>query len=84
MAVIPSDVPLDNSTTAHVLMYLDIIMRISSSVAMTIGYVIFACISVMVYKHQKEFYDVGRIVLVFLRWLRLKQYDFRATLGQVQ
>ena len=84
MAVIPSDVPLDNSTTAHVLMYLDIIMRISSSVAMTIGYVIFACISVMVYKHQKEFYEVGRIVLVFLRWMRHKQLDFRTTLCELK
>ena len=84
MAVIPADVPLDNSTIAHVLMYLDVITRISSSVSMTIFYSTCFVISVMVYKHQKEFYEVGRILLVFLRWLRHKQYDFRAALGQAQ
>ncbi|CAK0776099.1 hypothetical protein CVIRNUC_004340 [Coccomyxa viridis] len=84
MAVIPADVPVDGSTLAYVMMYLDIITRISSSLSMTVGYVIFAYITLMVYRHQKEFYEVATIVLVFLRWMRHKQLDFRTTLCELK
>lgn len=84
MAVIPTDVPVDGSTFAYVMMYFEQITRISSSLSMTIGYVIFAYITWMVYRHQKEFYEVATIVLVFLRWMRHKQGDFRTTLGELK